>query len=168
MRLTQFVIPDEEDHPYRCKNIVPKCWAMVGTHDNQPISMWADSMVNTHKGYLHVKSLVEDLFPDAENKDDIIVKLTQDAELLAKIKLVEIFASKAENIQIFFTDYFNVKDVYNVPGTSGDANWSLRLPNNFKSLEAIDLPKILKMAIESRGKDFAEKHHKLILKLNNL
>ena len=37
-----------------------------------------------------------------------------------------------------------------------------------QSLEAIDLPKILKMAIESRGKDFAEKHHKLILKLNNL
>lgn len=168
MRLTQFVIPEEEDHPYRCKNIVPKCWAMVGTHDNQPISMWADSMVNTHKGYLHVKSLVEDLFPDAENKDDIIVKLTQDAELLAKTKLIEIFASKAENIQIFFTDYFNIKDVYNVPGTSGDANWSLRLPNNFKSLEAIDLPEILKMAIESRGKDFAEKHHKLIMKLNNL
>lgn len=168
MRLTQFVVPEEEDHPYRCKNIVPKCWAMVGTHDNQPISMWADSMVNTHKGYLHVKSLVEDLFPDVENKDDIIVKLTQDAELLAKTKLIEIFASKAENIQIFFTDYFNIKDVYNVPGTSGDANWSLRLPNNFKSLEAIDLPKILKMAIEARGKEFAEKHHKLIMKLNNL
>lgn len=168
MRLTQFVVPEDEDHPYRCKNIVPKCWAMVGTHDNQPISMWADSMVNTHKGYLHVKSLVEDLFPDAENKDDIIVKLTQDAELLAKTKLIEIFASKAENIQIFFTDYFNIKDVYNVPGTSGDANWSLRLPNNFKSLEAIDLPKILKMAIEARGKEFAEKHHKLIMKLINL
>ena len=168
MRLTQFVVPEDENHPYRCKNIVPKCWAMVGTHDNQPISMWADSMVNTHKGYLHVKSLVEDLFPDAENKDDIIVKLTQDAELLAKTKLIEIFASKAENIQIFFTDYFNIKDVYNVPGTSGDANWSLRLPNNFKSLEAIDLPKILKMAIEARGKEFADKHHKLIMKLNNL
>lgn len=168
MRLTQFVVPEDENHPYRCKNIVPKCWAMVGTHDNQPISMWADSMVNTHKGYLHVKSLVEDLFTDAENKDDIIVKLTQDAELLAKTKLIEIFASKAENIQIFFTDYFNIKDVYNVPGTSGDANWSLRLPNNFKSLESIDLPKILKMAIEARGKEFAEKHHKLIEKLNNL
>lgn len=168
MRLTQFVVPEDENHPYRCKNIVPKCWAMVGTHDNQPISMWADSMVNTHKGYLHVKSLVEDLFPDAENKDDIIVKLTQDAELLAKTKLIEIFASKAENIQIFFTDYFNIKEVYNVPATSGDSNWSLRLPNNFKSLEAIDLPKILKMAIEARGKEFAEKHHKLIMKLNNL
>ena len=168
MRLTQFVVPEKEDHPYRCKNITEKCWAMVGTHDNKPISMWADSLVNTHEAYLHAKSLVEDLFPNCDNKDDIIVKLTQDAEFLAKIKLVEIFASKAENVQIFFTDYFNVKDVYNVPGTSGDVNWSLRLPNNFKALTPIDLPEILKMAIEARGAEFADKHHKLITQLNSL
>ena len=168
MRLTQFVVPEKEDHPYRCKNIMEKCWAMVGTHDNKPISMWADSLVNTHEAYLHAKALVEDLFPNADNKDDIIVKLTQDAEFLAKIKLVEIFASKAENIQIFFTDYFNIKDVYNVPGTSGDVNWSLRLPNNFKELHTIDLPEILKMAIEARGSEFASKHSKLITQLNSL
>ena len=168
MRLTQFVVPDTEEHPYRCKNIPEKCWAMVGTHDNQPIRMWADSLINTHEGYLHAKALVEDLYEDADNKDDIIVKLTQDSELLAKTKLVEIFASKAQNIQIFFTDYFKMKEVYNVPGTSGDANWSLRLPNNFKSLESIDLPEILKLAIEARGKEFADKHSKLIGQLNNI
>ena len=168
MRLTQFVVPEKEEHPYRCKNINEKCWAMVGTHDNKPISMWADALVNTHEAYLHAKSLVEDLFTNCDNKDDIIVKLTQDAEFLAKIKLVEIFASKAENLQIFFTDYFNIKDVYNVPGTSGDVNWSLRLPNNFKALTPIDLPEILKMAIEARGTEFADKHHKLITKLNSL
>ena len=168
MRLTQFVVPEKEDHPYRCKNITEKCWAMVGTHDNKPISMWADSLVNTHDAYLHAKALVSDLFANSENRDDIIVKLTQDADFLAKIKLVEIFASKAENVQIFFTDYFNVKDVYNVPGTSGDVNWSLRLPNNFRELKTIDLPEILKMAIEARGKEFADKHRKLIVKLNSL
>ena len=168
MRLTQFVVPEKEDHPYRCKNITEKCWAMVGTHDNRPIAMWADELVNTHEGYLHVKALVEDLYDYVENKDDIIVKMTQDAEILSKTKLIEIFASKAENIQIFFTDYFNVNDVYNVPGTSGDANWSLRLPNNFETLNKIDLPEILKMAIEARGKEFASKHAKLIESLNNI
>ena len=168
MRLTQFVVPDTEEHPYRCKNIPEKCWAMVGTHDNKPISMWADSLVNTHEAYLHAKGLVADLFPDLENKGDIIVKLTQDAEFLAKIKLVEIFASHAENVQIFFTDYFNIKEVYNIPGTSGDANWALRLPNNFEELKAIDLPEILKMAIEARGHEFAGKHSKLINELNSL
>ena len=53
MRLTQFTVPTESDDPYRCKNITPHCWAMMGTHDNRPISVWAKSLINTHEGYLH-------------------------------------------------------------------------------------------------------------------
>ena len=166
MRLTQFVVAEKPEHPYRCKNITENVWNMVGTHDNLPIEMWAESMINTHEGYLHAKNLVEDLFAEADNKDDIIVRLTQDKEYLRFVKLTEIFASKAKNVQIFFTDYFQIKDVYNRPGTSGDQNWSLRLPNNFKELTPIDLNAILKAAIISRGKEFATKHAVLIEKLS--
>lgn len=165
MRLTQFVVPEKEEHPYRCKNITENVWNMVGTHDNNPIAIWAESMINTHEGYLHAKNLVEDLFADADNKDDIIVKLTQDKNYLAFVKLVEIFASKAKNVQIFFTDFFQIEETYNTPGTSGDQNWSLRLPNNFEDINAIDLNAILRQAIISRGKEFAKKHSKLIEKL---
>lgn len=169
MKLTQFTEPEKPLDPYRYKNIDSKCWAMVGTHDNEPIKMWANAMVNTHEGYLHVKNLVEDLdFPDWENKDELIVKLTKDADFLAQTKLVEMFASKAENIQIFFTDYFNIYDVYNRPGTSGDSNWSLRLPDNFKTLQPINLANILKLAIIARGKEFADKHHKLVEELSEI
>ena len=168
MRLTQFVVPEKPEHPYRCCNIDARCWAMVGTHDNEPIAMWADKMINTHEGYLHVKNLVEDLFAECDNKDDIITHLTGDAEFLKQTKLVEIFASKAENIQIFFTDFFNIKDVYNRPGTSGDENWSLRLPDNFRELTPINLAKILKLAIIARGKDFAEKNQEVIDELSNI
>ena len=169
MKLTQFTEPEKPLDPYRYKNIGSKCWAMVGTHDNEPIKMWANAMVNTHEGYLHVKNLVEDLdFPDWENKDELIVKLTKDADFLAQTKLVEMFASKAENIQIFFTDYFNIYDVYDRPGTSGDSNWSLRLPDNFKTLQPINLANILKLAIIARGKEFADKHHKLIEELSEI
>ena len=168
MRLTQFVVPEEPKHPYRCSNIDEKCWAMVGTHDNEPIAKWAKSMIHTHEGYLHAKNLVEDLYAEAENKDDIITRLTNDAEFLKQTKLVEIFASKAENIQIFFTDFFQIEDVYNRPGTSGDANWSLRLPDNFKELAPIDLPEILKQAIISRGSDFANKNAQLIEELGEI
>ena len=168
MKLTQFVEADEPDDPYRCCNIGKKCWAMVGTHDNEPIKMWADQNIHTHGGYLHAKNLVDDLFAEAENKDDIIVKLTNDAEFLAQTKLVELFASQAENIQIFFTDYFNVYDVYNRPGTSGDANWSLRLPDNYKELKPINLANILKLAIEARGHEFADKNKKIIEKLEEI
>ena len=165
MRLTQFVVPEKPAHPYRCKNITENVWNMVGTHDNNPIEMWAESMINTHEGYLHAKNLVEDLFAEAENKDDIIVRLTQDKDYLTFVKLVEIFASKAKNVQMFFTDFFKIKETYNTPGTSGDQNWSLRLPNEFEEHETIDLCAILKAAIIARGKDFATKHAVLIEKL---
>ncbi len=168
MKLTQFVEADKPEDPYRCCNIDNRCWAMVGTHDNEPIKMWADQNIHTHVGYLHAKNLVDDLFAEADNKDDIIVRLTDDAKFLAQTKLVELFASKAENIQIFFTDYFNVYDVYNRPGTSGDANWSLRLPDNYKELSCINLAVILKLAIIARGHEFAEKNHKMIEKLEEL
>ena len=166
MRLTQFVVPEKPAHPYRCKNITENVWNMVGTHDNNPIETWAESMINTHEGYLHAKNLVEDLFAEAENKDDIIVRLTQDKDYLTFVKLTEIFASKAKNVQIFFTDFFKIKETYNTPGTSGDQNWSLRLPNNFEEMTPIDLNAILKAAIIARGKDFATKHAVLIEKLS--
>lgn len=173
MKLTQFVVPEMAEHPYRGKNITKRCWAMVGTHDNQPISMWADKLINTHEGYLHAKNLVEDVYGYEQNKDDLIVRLTTDADFLAQTKMTELFACEAENIQIFFTDYFGIKDVYNCPGTSGDKNWSLRLPNNFKDIfcehlkcnKALNLPLILINAIKARGYEFAEKYSDLIQSL---
>ena len=168
MKLTQFTEPEKENDPYRCCNIDEKCWAMVGTHDNEPAKMWADSMIHTHEGYLHVKNLVDDLFAECGNKDDIIVRMTNDANFLTETKLVELFASKAQNIQIFFTDYFNVYDVYNRPGTAGDQNWSLRLPDNYKELQTINLANLLKLAIIARWHEFAEKNEKLIKELEEI
>lgn len=168
MKLTQFTVPTEDDDPYRCKNITKKCWAMIGTHDNQPVSLWAKSLVHTHEGYLHVKNLVEDLFKEAPNKDEIIVKMTNDENFLKETKLVELFACQAENIQIFFTDFFGMNQTYNTPGTSGDKNWSLRLPNNFAQMETINLPLLLKKAIIARGSEFAKANKNIIEELNEI
>ena len=178
MRLTQFVKHEMPEHPYRCCNIVERSWAMVGTHDNEPISMWADSMINTHEGYLNVVNLVDDMYSELQGKDrdDLIVKLTTDAKALMNVKLAEIFASKAANVQVFFTDFFGIKATYNTPGTSGDKNWSLRVPDNFEEVYcsnckdglALNLPLILKMAIEARGLKFAKKQDKLLKELEKL
>src|SRR5574344_664875 len=133
---------------------------MGGAHDNEPVTKWANSMIHTEVGYHHALNLVDDLCMGLNcNKDDVIVKLTNDADFLRETKLVEIFASSAENIQIFFTDFFKINDTYNKPGTSGDANWSLRLPNNFKEIKPINMAKILKLAIEARGEKFAKENH---------
>ena len=178
MRLTQFVVPEKPEHPYRMKNIEEKVWAMVGTHDNEPIAMWADKEVNTHEGWLHAKNLAEDLNPDKDDKEIemIAVELSKNPQLLTQTKLVELFASKAENIQVFFTDFLGMYDVYNRPGTSGSQNWSLRMPNNFeeyyeqqlRNQKGMNLPLILKLAIEARGNSFAKKNEKLIKKLNEV
>lgn len=176
MRLTQFVVPEKPEHPYRCCNIEARSWAMVGTHDNEPIAMWADAMLNTHEGYLHAKNLAEDLFPEEVDQETLLKKLTSDLGFLTQTKLVELFANDAQNIQLFFTDYFGIKDVYNRPGTSGDGNWSLRIPNNFedffctnlKAKKALNLPLTLTLAIKARGSKFEAKHKKLVEKLKEL
>ena len=168
MKLTQFVEADKPADPYRYCNINDRTWVMVGTHDNEPIKMWADKTINTENGYLHAKNLADDLNFENPYKDEVICQLNSDACFLAKTKLVELFASCAENVQIFFTDYFNIYDVYNRPGTSGDQNWSLRLPDNYKSLHAIDLPDILRLAFIARGSNFAEENSKIIEELSKL
>ena len=141
---------------------------MVGTHDNRPVTLWAKDLVNTHEGYLHVKNLVEDLFKEEQDKDSIIVRMTNDKEFLRETKLVELFACEAENMQIFFTDFFQMSQTYNTPGTSGDKNWSLRLPENFEDMETINLPLLLKKAIIARGSEFANANKEIIGELDEI
>lgn len=176
MKLVQFVIATEPDHPYRCRNIVPNSWAMTGTHDNRPIRLWAKDMINTEADTPHVNNLMADLYCEFDGQDMIRHKLYTDDKFLAFSKLVEVFASRAENIQIFFTDFFGIQDTYNVPGTSGDKNWSLRIPDNFEevyynnlqSFEALNLPLALSYAIKARGREFANQNRELLEKLESL
>ncbi len=176
MKLVQFVVPTEYTHPYRCRNITPNSWVMVGTHDNEPIRMWASKLVNTEEANPYIKNLIEDLCYEFGNKDEVWHKMYTDEKYFGFMKLVECFASKSENVQIFFTDFFGINEVYNVPGTSGDPNWTLRLPNDFKnfyheklkSQEALNLPLVLIYAMKARGWDFYKNHQDLLDRLEKL
>ncbi|MDD3149622.1 MAG: 4-alpha-glucanotransferase [Candidatus Gastranaerophilales bacterium] len=177
MRVTQFVLPEKPKHPYRGVNVDSKQWIMTGTHDNQPVLLWAQS-IDKDEARAHAQILALDLIPgeNAQYRETYTQNLVNYREELAKAKFVELFASPAENIQIFFSDFFGIKDVYNKPGTSGDQNWSLRLPNNFeefyieqvKNNKALNLPDVLKRAIETKGQNFANKNADLIEKLESL
>ena len=176
MKLVQFVVAEEKDHAYRCCNITENSWAMVGTHDNEPIRMWAQSMIGKPELTPHVDNLMDDLYANVENKDEIREKLYTDDKFLAFSKLVEIFAAKNENVQIFFTDFFGINEVYNRPGTSGDPNWTLRLPDHFEEFyerrletgDALNLPLALIYAIKARGNDFAAQNADLTKKLESI
>ncbi len=176
MKLVQFVVPEEQDHPYRCKNIVPNSWSMVGTHDNEPIRMWASKLVNKEDANPYIKNLIEDLCSEFGNKDEIWHRMYTDEKFFGFMKLVECFASRSENIQVFFTDFFGINEVYNTPGTSGDPNWTLRLNNNFidfykeklRSEEALNLPLVMIYAMKARGWEFYKNHQELLEKLELL
>jgi len=176
MKLVQFVVPEEFEHPYRCKNIVPNSWTMVGTHDNEPIRMWASKLVNTEDANPYIKNLIEDLCSEFGNQDEIWHRMYTDEKFFGFMKLVECFASKSENVQIFFTDFFGINEVYNTPGTSGDPNWTLRLPNDFakfykeklSSDEALNLPLVMIYAMKARGWDFYKNHQELLDRLEQL
>lgn len=176
MKLVQFVVAEEKDHAYRCCNITENSWAMVGTHDNEPIRMWAQSMIGKPELTPHVENLMEDLYKEVPNYDETRQRLYTDDKFLAFSKLVEIFAAKNENVQIFFTDFFGINEVYNRPGTSGDPNWTLRLPGNFEELyernlasgDALNLPLALIYAIKARGSEFVSKNSELISKLESI
>ena len=86
------------------------------------------------------------------------------------------FCFKSENIQIFFTDFFGINEVYNKPGTSGDPNWTLRIDNDFINLyrrklnseEALNLPLALVYALKARGWNFYKNYEELISRLELL
>ena len=84
---------------------------------------------------------------------------------------------KQKTFRFSLRTFFGIKDTYNKPGTSGDKNWSLRLPDNFEEVYcnnrsenglALNLPLILKMAIEARGSKYASKHKGLLKDLEEL
>ena len=56
-------------------------------------------------------------------------------------------------------DLLGLKEIYNQPGTVSDDNWSLRVPRDYQQKyalaamrgAALDLPRVLSMALRARG-----------------
>src|SRR5439155_2951438 len=81
-----------------------------------------------------------------------------DIGLLVHAQLADLFASPARNVMVFFADLFGLRDSYNVPGTVGPENWSLRVPPEYadgygerlRRDRALNLPLTLAMALRAR------------------
>ena len=76
----------------------------------------------------------------------------------ASAMLAELFASRAENVSIFFADLFGLEERFNVPGVVDEQNWTLRLPADFETLHgsqlarehALDLPLAVELALAAQ------------------
>jgi len=168
IRMTQFVDPEVAEHAYRIKHTESQHWAMIASHDNQPLMSWVDELYSTNKVALHAENLSSDL--KEKHVTEFKNELMNNPHKFVTAKFAELFASPAENIQIFFADFFGSRERYNMPGTSGSENWSLRIPNGYEcyfqeqlsKCEAVNLLEVLIMAIEAKGHKFAEKHNDVI------
>jgi len=157
-RVVQKAKLDDPSDVYRPDNAEPSDWMMLGTHDTP--SIWA---------------VARSLSPDARAcwaahlrralglSEDDEAAIARDAGALVHAMLAEIFACRAENALVFFTDLFGYEERYNLPGTTSPDNWSLRLPSSFEALyaeraargAAIDLPRALAIALEARARTHA-------------
>ncbi|EKE04243.1 MAG: hypothetical protein ACD_20C00094G0004 [uncultured bacterium] len=156
----QFTNP-EPSNPYRMYNIPKENTAAVGNHDTMPTALWAE---NTDRRTQAIH-LSYDLVPQEKSysRPDVFNRILNSPKELTKAKFAELFTGPAQNVQIFFNDFFGIKKPYNQPGSSGGDNWLLRLGNDFEKFyhkqltknEGVNLPEILTMAIDARGQNLA-------------
>jgi 4-alpha-glucanotransferase len=146
-RVTQKARLDDPRDVYRTDNARREDWVMIGNHDTAPIfaaiGAWSPAQRETWARHLAARLALA-----RPERLDV-------PGFLASAMVAELFASRAENIQIFFADLFGYEQRFNVPGLVDAANWSLRLPPEFAELHrerlargaAIDLPLAVELAL---------------------
>jgi len=157
-RVTQKAVLSDPSDVYRSENARPEDWAMVGTHDTPPIWQVADEWRRTGARGERAEYLASRLAPRPEEQTALARALAADVGLLVNAQLADLFACPARNVMVFFPDLFGLRETYNVPGTVGATNWSLRVPpayaddyrERLRGNRALNLPLALAMALRAR------------------
>ncbi|MEI7474847.1 MAG: 4-alpha-glucanotransferase [bacterium] len=185
IRVTQFVVPEKPEHIYRGINIDSHHCVTPGTHDNAPLRMWATELFKTNTAQPHIDLVAQDLFEDEAQRNEFKHKfvnssLEEKVEAFVYAKYLEIFSTRASNIQISFADYFGIDKTYNRPGANDPTNWTLRVPNDYSefyrhqlnSNVALNIPQILADTIKLKYNKLSAEEKaqadELLAKLNKL
>lgn len=145
---------------------------MVGNHDTQPIWRLARRWEQTGENRRQAEYLARRLQPDG-NIDSLVRELTGDRCKLVQAKFADLFIGPARHVMIFFADLLGLEEIYNAPGTINDNNWTLRVPPDYARSyadacskgTALNLPRVLSMALKQRGEEFSRAHAELISRL---
>lgn len=157
-RVTQKADLNNPGDGYRSENAAPSDWIMLGNHDTKPIWLVVDEWFEQGQAAVRAGYLAERLEPDAAKRAQRASEFAQSRHSLCAAMFADMFASPAKNVSIFFPDLIGMKEIYNRPGTIGDDNWVLRVPQDFekkyssnvKNGEAVWLPEVLAIALRSR------------------
>jgi hypothetical protein len=159
-RVTQKAKLDDPSDVYRSESARPEDWILIGNHDTPPLQAllprWRrDGELETRA---HQLARLLRRHGSEREREDLAAELTRDPGLLAQACFAELFSSPARNVFVYFTDLFGFDEPYNRPGDISAANWSLRIPGDFRRLHreraragaALDLPRALALALGSR------------------
>jgi len=155
-RVTQKADPDNLRDVYRSENAQPQDWIMVGNHDTPPVWRLVKAWQGTERGRKQAAYLARRLRPD--DSDRLESLLAADPRRMAHAKVANLFLSPARHVMMFFADLFGLEDIYNVPGTQSEDNWSLRVPQDFARFyaegrqrgEVLNLHAVLALALRAR------------------
>lgn len=155
-RVTQKANLDNPEDVYRSRNAQPDDWIMVGNHDTPPIWRLVKQWHGTEKGVKQASSLARRLRPDDAERFASV--LAADPRRMAHAKVANLFLSPARHLMLFFADLFGLEEIYNVPGTVSDENWTLRVPTDFRRCydegrrrgEVLNLHAVLALALRAR------------------
>lgn len=172
-RVTQKADLDRAEDGYRGENACPEDWIMLGNHDTRPVAGLAEGWIASGRAERQAAYLAGRVLAAGEPREAWIRRVAGDAGELVQAHAADLFVGPARQVMIFFTDLFGEREPYNVPGTVSEANWSLRLPADFRGLyrrrlaerRAIDLPRALARALRSRGAACAAQHAALLAEL---
>lgn len=176
-RVTQKADLSRPADVYRSENAEPADWIMLGNHDTAPIWLLAERWHREGKpAVAQAAYLADRLEPDARRRAALAERLAADPHRLVQARFADLFASRAEHVQVFFSDLLGMKETYNRPGVIDEENWSLRVPQDYATLyrerlrtdAALNLPRALAMALRSRGPEVTASHAELIAQLDQL
>ncbi|QQR45049.1 4-alpha-glucanotransferase [Myxococcus xanthus] len=169
-RVTQKADLHNPSDVYRSENVGPEDWVMVGNHDTK--SLWRLVADWQWKGTLHAQAeyLAARLCPEPSEREAFARELSTSPGRLAQAKVADLFASRARNVMMFFTDLLGMPETYNAPGTVDERNWSLRVPQDWareyrerlKGDAAVNLPAVLAMALRAQGAPARARHQRLL------
>jgi 4-alpha-glucanotransferase len=168
-RVTQKADPHDGRDVYRSENARPEDWIMAGNHDTPSSWRVARAWQGTPHGGAVADLLARRLRPGADPAP-LAGALRADPGAFVHAMLADVFASGAENVQLFFTDLLGIEETYNEPGTVGPHNWTLRVPPDWRrhaeraaARTALALRNVLAMALRMRG--LARDHAPLLARL---
>jgi 4-alpha-glucanotransferase len=122
------------DDVYRGENASEHDWIMVGNHDTRPLCSLVLDWHGSAAGIARASYLGGRLMPVPSLQPRFARWVAADPAHLFQAMMAELFTTRARRISVFFADLFGLPDTYNRPGIVDAANWTLRLPPDWREV----------------------------------